>query len=102
MDKRGRAALAGDARRRVVEAGVQERAGRRRDQPERPLRIAVVENREMVREGRHPRVLGTEGGPFGAEMEFLVAMAEAVEEMPGLEPGPTIEPDPFLEFAGRR
>src|SRR2546422_912888 len=41
---------------------------------------------------------GAESGPVGAEMEFLVGMSEAVEEMPGREAGPAIEPDAFLEL----
>src|SRR5438309_4419078 len=41
-------------------------------------------------------------GPVGAEMEFLVGMAEAVEEMAALEAGPAIEPDAVLELVRRR
>ena len=40
---------------------------------------------------------GPNAAQFGAEMELPVGMAEPVEEMPGLEPGPAIEPDAFLE-----
>ena len=84
--------------RRVVEARVQERARRRRHEPKRPRRVAVIDHREMVREmPACARAPAPNAAQSGAEMEFLVGMAEPVEEMPGLEPGPAIEPDAFLE-----
>src|SRR5258707_13491874 len=55
----------------------------------------------MVGKGRQARVVPAKGGPIGAEMEFPVAVAEAVEEVTALETGPAIEPDPFLELVGR-
>ena len=54
-------------------------------------------HRDMVGQRRQQRVLGAERRPVGAEVEALVGMAEAVEEMPGLEAGPAIEPDALLE-----
>ena len=47
-------------------------------------------------------MLRPECRPPGAEVEPAVGMAEAVEEMPGLEPRPAIEPDAFLERLGPR
>src|SRR2546421_11839525 len=52
----------------------------------------------MVRESRQAGMLVPEGGPIGAEVEFLVGMGEAVEEMAGLEARPAIVPDAFLEL----
>src|ERR1051326_1951992 len=101
MDQRGGAALAREARRGVVKAGVQEGARRRGHQAERSLGIVVIDRRDMVREGGQFRMLRTKGGPIGAEMEFLVLRDEAVEEMTGLETGPAIMPDAFLELVRR-
>src|SRR6266851_7584343 len=85
MDERGRPPFAGDARWHIVKAGVEKRARRRRHQAERPLGIPIIDNRDMVGEGRQQRFLRTERAPIGAEVELPVAMAEAVEEMPGFE-----------------
>ena len=51
MDERGRPPLACHARRRVVETRVQERARGRRDQAKGLLRVAVVDQGDMVGEG---------------------------------------------------
>src|ERR1051325_11566016 len=98
MDQRGGAALAREARRGVVKAGVQEGARRRGHQAERSLGIVVIDSRDMVREGRKIRMLRAEGGPIGAEMEFPVLVRKAVEKITGLETGPAIMPDAFLKL----
>ena len=48
MDQHGRPALAREPSRDVVEAGVEERARRRRHQAERVLGVAVVDHRDMI------------------------------------------------------
>src|SRR5215469_1337524 len=102
MDKGGGPALAGDARWRVVEARVEERARRRRDQPEWPLGIAVVDHVNMVCKSRQPRTLAPDRPPIGAEVEFLVDMRETVQEMAGLERRTTVEPASFRKFRHAR
>src|SRR5437868_4927122 len=98
MDHRGRTALAGEARWRVVEARVQERARGGRHEPERPDGIAVIDRRDMIGEGRQRRMLRAKSRPIGAEVEFPVLVRKAVEEVAGLEIGPAIMPDAFLEL----
>src|SRR3954447_15593811 len=93
VDERGGPSLAGDAGRRIVEARIQKRARRRRHESEWPLRVAIVDNREMIRKRRHARMLRSENGPVRAEMEFPIGVGKPVEKMPGLEAGPAIEPD---------
>src|SRR5260370_40782078 len=68
---------------------------------ERPLGVAIIDHRDVVGKGRQARVVPAKGGPIGAEMEFPVAVAEAVKEVTALEAGPAIEPDPLLELVGR-
>ena len=53
MDHQRRAALALHRAGRLGEAGVEKRAGRRRDKPERVLGIGLLDHGPMVREGRH-------------------------------------------------
>ena len=56
------------------------------DHAERLLGIAVVDRRDMVGQRRQrSRMLRPDRRPIGAEMKLLVGMAEAVEEMRGLE-----------------
>src|SRR5215469_1638942 len=81
MEEGGRPALAGEARRRVVEARIEKRARGCGDQAERPLGIAVVDRRDMVGKRRQPYVLPPDRRPIGAEMKLLVGMGEAVEKM---------------------
>ena len=92
VEEGSRAALAGDARRGVVKARVQKRARRCGDKAERPFGIAVVGDRDMIGKRGQPRVVMAERRPVGAEMEFLVGVAKAVEKMRGLERRAAIEP----------
>src|SRR5712691_10218944 len=97
MDEGGWPALSGDARWRVVEAGVEERARRCCDQAERPLGVTLVDHPDMVGQRRQQRMLGPERPPIGAEVKFAVGMAEAVQEMAGGKRRATIEPASFRE-----
>ena len=45
-------------------------------------------------------MLRAESRPIGAEVEFSVLVRKAVEEVAGLETGPAIMPDAFLEPVG--
>src|SRR5262245_38085410 len=47
-------------------------------------------------------MLGAERRPIGTEVKFLVRVSEAIEEMPGLETRPAIEPYALLEGGGVR
>ena len=100
MDHRGRTALAGEAGGCVVKTRVQERARGGWHEAERPRRIAIIDRRDMVGEGRKVRMLRAESRPIGAEVEFPVLVRKAVEEVAGLETGPAIMPDAFLEPVG--
>src|SRR5215470_11607362 len=75
--------LAGEARRRVVEGRIEERARGCRNQAERPFGIAVVDRRDMVGKRRQACVFLSDRLPIGAEMKLLVGLGEAVEKMTG-------------------
>ena len=63
-------ALAGDTRRRVVEARVEERPRRRGDQPERLFGVTFVDDRDMVGERGQLPMLRPDRRPIGAKMKF--------------------------------
>ena len=71
MDQRGRPALAGDARGRVVEAGVEKRArGRRRPGGTAASGSPSSMTATWSGKGRQSRVPAAERGPIGAEVEL--------------------------------
>ena len=97
MDQGGRPSLAGEARRRVVETRVEERARGCCDQPEGLLGVAVVDHRDVVGKCRQLPVDAADRRPIGAKMEFPVGMGKAVEKMTGRKGRAAIEPTVFRE-----
>src|SRR3546814_7577794 len=71
--------------RSLGEGGVEDGARRRRHQAEGPLPVGLVVARVVARQRRHVGEVAPAGGPVGAEMEPLVGVAEAVQEMHLLE-----------------
>ena len=81
MDQHGRPPLLADRGRRLGEAGVQVVARRRRHQAERALVVRLVDDREVVRQLRHARVVGAELRPVRLELEPAGRRGIAVQVM---------------------
>ena len=70
---------------RLGEAGVEEVVRRGRDQSERVVAIAAVDELDVIRKLRHRGVVRTDRGPVRTEPETAVRVGKAVEKMGLLE-----------------
>src|SRR5690606_27823608 len=85
MDESGRTLLPLQRGRRFGEAGIEEVACRRGNQPEGMLFRGELDAVPLVRQPRHAVVVRPHGRPVGGKSEFAVGPAETVKETAGAE-----------------
>src|SRR5438270_10860280 len=64
--------------------------------------IAAVDDFDVIRQCWQALVIAAERWPIGFEMEPLVLVAEAIEEVRRIEGQCAINPAPIVEIRGRR